>query len=262
MGITFINHASFLAEWADQRILFDPVFSKRAGPNNYLGPKRRRAPGISLDDLPPIDIVLISHNHYDHLDLDSLKRISKKFNPLIVVPLGDKAWLEKRGIRNIEEMDWWNNLETPAGVKITFVPAQHFSGRSPFDEDKSFWGGFVVQHQNTTLYHAGDTGYGPHFKEIGDRFAIDVALLPIGDYEPSWFLRHVHMGPLEAIQAHKDLGPKRSIPMHSDTFPLSSLNYGEAEKTLEEALKQDPNAAKTFKILNVGETLLWPKDKE
>lgn len=251
--ITFINHASFLIEVGNLKVLIDPVFSTRAGPLGWFGPKRRRAPGLAFEDLPAIDVVLITHNHYDHLDFRTLKALQKRFSPKIIVPVGDKAWLTQLGINNIEEMDWWQSLALGEGAQVHFVPAQHFSGRGLFDRDKSFWGGYVLEHPNLSLFHAGDTGYGHHFKEVGQRFKIDVALLPIGAYKPSWFLSYVHMNPGEAVQAHQDLGARQSYAMHYKTFCLSALNYLEAEEDLSKAL--EGKGGVSFHTLEVGESV-------
>jgi len=235
------------------------MFSTTAGPVSWLGVKRKRHPGLSLDQLPPIDIVLISHNHYDHLDLPSLKFISKQFAPKIIVPLGDKNWLEKEGLTNIIELDWWESIPLSACITVHFVPAQHSSGRGLFDRDKSFWGGFVVEHPGITFFHAGDTGYADHFKAIGERFKIDIAMLPIGAYKPSWFLQHVHMNPSQAVQAHKDIKAIKSFGMHFETFPLSALGYGEARNTLNNILKATTSAtADAFMLLQIGESYLHP----
>lgn len=250
--VTFVNHATFLAEIQGVRVLFDPIFSKRASPVGWAGPRRRRSPGIDIDNLPPIDLVVISHNHYDHLDIPTLRKLVKRFNPMIVVPLGNKKLFSKRGIKRVTELDWWGSATVGDCTKVTFVPAQHFSGRGLLDGNQTLWGGFVVQNPAATIYHAGDTGYSPHFKEIGDKFAIDIALLPIGDYRPSGFL-YYHMNPEQAVQAHKDLGAKHSFSMHSETFPLSAVNYAEPEEYLRNIVAAESNIA-PFSTLGVGES--------
>lgn len=252
-GVTFINHASFLVKLEEIHLLTDPLFSMRAGPFALFGPKRKRFPGIGFDLLPRIDVVLISHNHYDHLDLPSLKKLEALFSPLFIVPLGDKGWLMKRGLKRVVELDWWESIRLSSQTTIHFVPAQHWSGRWIFDRNKSFWGGFVVEEGDFRLFHAGDTGYGSHFKEIGRRFPIDVALLPLGAYKPQWFLKFVHMNPEEALQAHLDLKAKQSFGMHHDCLNLSSLDYLEVEKDFQEALERSPIGESTFSLLDNGE---------
>ncbi len=247
--LTFINHASFLIEIENFKIITDPIFSERASPFSWLGPKRKRAPGLSLEQLPKIDLVLISHNHYDHLDLPSLRKIEEKFSPKIIVPIGDADWLRKKGFKNVTELDW-HESESIENLEIHFVPAQHSTNRKMFDVDQSFWGGYVIKHPKAQIFHAGDTGYAGHFKEIGNKFDIDIALLPIGDYKPKDFL-YLHMGPKEAVQAHLDLRSKISFPMHYETFQLSALANLEAENELKEHLKQNPQ---NFKILQVGQS--------
>ena len=257
--LTFINHATFLAEMPNQRILFDPIFSERASPVSWAGPKRKRAPGLAINALPKIDVILISHNHYDHLDLASLKYLSKRDNPLILVPLGNKAFLTKEGIANVIEMDWWDKISLDKEVVVTFVPAQHFSGRGLFDRDKSLWGGFVVQTPRKTLFHAGDTGYSPHFSDIGEKYDIDIAMLPIGDYAPRWFLEYVHMDPIQAIKAHKDLNAKQSIVMHAETFQLSQVSYNEPQALLKE-LNDIGKKPTNFITLEIGQSIRISND--
>ena len=254
--ITFLNHATYLAEVEGKRLLFDPIFSDNAGPNSYFGVKRIRPPAVPMSELPTINYIFISHNHYDHLDLPSLKFISNRDKPLIFVPLGDKEWLEDEGISNIIELDWWQKYKINKCFTVNFVPAQHSSSRTPFDLDISLWGGYVVESPATTLFHAGDTGYAGHFKEIGNRFNIDIAMLPIGDYQPKWFLEYVHMDPKQALMAHIDLNSKQSFAMHSETFPLSTLGYNEAEKEFNAAYKAQ-KFSYPFEILEVGESVSY-----
>lgn len=255
--ITFINHATFLAEIDNKRLLFDPMFSSNAGPTSWLGVKRHRDSAVPITSLPHVDYIFISHNHYDHLDLPSIKFLSQRDKPIIFVPLGDKYWLDDQGMVNVVELDWWQEYELNKCFKVTFVPAQHSSGRTPFDRDKSLWGGYIVNAPSMTLFHAGDTGYSGHFKEISKRFSIDIALLPIGDYEPAWFLDYVHMNPKQAIQAHVDLNSKQSFGMHSETFPLSTLGYKEAEIKFNADYKI-MNVQYPFDVLDVGESKTYP----
>ena len=255
--VTFINHATFLIKIGNTRIITDPIFSTFAGPFGLIGPKRRRKPGIAINDLPKIDIILISHNHYDHLDLPSLHKIQKMYNTTVVVPLGNKEWLMNEGIKNIQELDWWEYIKMDNKLEIHFVPSQHFSGRGLFDNNQSLWGGYVIVDPLVQIYHAGDTGYSHHFTEIGKKFNIDISLLPFGAYKPQWFLQSVHINPAEAWQAHQDLNSKVSIAMHYETFPLSALHYQEAEGELQNVLSKEKVDDNQFNILEVGESYYY-----
>ena len=254
-SITFVNHATFLIQMHGINILVDPVFSKAAGPFGVFGPKRRRASGLDLKGLPPIDLVLVTHNHYDHLDMPTLKQLNALHDPEFLVPTGDRELLEAAGIKKAFELGWWDS-HPHKNLTLHFTPAKHFSGRTPFDGGKSLWGGFLIESKDINLFHAGDTAYDSHFKEIGQRFTIDVALLPMGDYKPQWFLSDVHMGPEEALKAHKDLGSPLSFGMHCETFRLSGMAYREASKTLKKLLPSTPYRGTNFKTLEVGETFM------
>lgn len=256
--ITFINHATFLIELDQLTVLTDPMFSKTAGPWTNIGANRHRPPGVALADLPKIDWVLISHNHYDHLDLPTLAALRDRDNPLIFVPLGNKKWLETQGFSRVIALDWWQMRAFDPQHRLTFVPAQHFSGRGLWDRNESFWGGYVLETPELTLFFAGDTGYGDHFKTIGARFDLDVALLPIGAYLPQWF-QYVHLTPAQAVQAHLDLKRPLSIPMHYETFRLSQVDYGVAAATLRSALNAQRVEAHEFTVLPVGGSLRWPQ---
>jgi L-ascorbate metabolism protein UlaG (beta-lactamase superfamily) len=257
-AITFINHATFLIQLKNLTILTDPIFSQRASPFNFWGPKRARAPGMDLEMLPPIDVVIISHNHYDHMDLESLKRIDGKFHPLFLVPMGDEKLLLKEGIQNVHQMDWWQ-METIKGTNIAFTPAQHWSARGLFDRYESLWGSYYIEHEHLKIYFAGDTGYGPHFKQIKDKLgAPDVALLPIGAYEPRWFMKMHHLNPEDAITAHFDLGTKYSIGMHFGTFQLTDEGREQPVQELEIARTKHDIDPDHFMILDQGETKKLP----
>ena len=253
VNVTFVNHATFLIQTSELTIIFDPMFSTTAGPNKYLGIQRRRKPGIEIDALPKIQYIFISHNHYDHLDLPSLQFIANRDNPFIFVPLGNKIFLMERGFTKVIEMDWWDKY-TPErkDTEFHFTPSQHNSGRGIFDRNKTLWGSFVVKLPEITIYHAGDTGYSTHFKDIARKFNIDLALLPIGDSEPNEFLRYMHMNPEDAIQAHIDLNSKLSFSMHSETFRLSYVDYNEPEQLLEKI--KTKLKINNFTTLDVGET--------
>src|SRR5213078_1632981 len=206
--VTFIGHATFLIQVGTISLLIDPVYSQRASPVSFAGPRRVRAPGVRFDDLPPISLVLLSHNHYDHCDLATLRALERRFHPRLVTPLGNGRLLQSAGIRDVEELDWWQSASA-APLPVTLTPAYHFSARGPFDKNRALWGGFMMTLPAASpqrIYFGGDTAYGPHFTEIRDRLGpIDLALLPIGAYEPRWFMKVVHMNPAEAVEAHLDL---------------------------------------------------------
>lgn len=231
LKITYVNHSTFLIQWNLLNILTDPVWSERVSPFSFAGPQRMRPPGLNFEELPNIDIVLLSHNHYDHLDIATVLKIEKNWSPLFIVPLGVKAYLVKKGIQNVVELDWWQ--ETQTGLKITSTPAQHFTGRGMFDRDKTLWCGFMLEHDGKKLYFAGDSGYNVFFKEIGKKFGpIDVSLIPIGAYAPEWFMSPIHVNPKQAVQIHLDVKSRKSIAMHFGTFPLADEGQGTAEKEL------------------------------
>lgn len=254
IAVTFINHASFLIQSKGLNIIIDPIYSKRASPNSYFGPKRVRPPGIPFSELPKLDIVLISHNHYDHLDIDTLKKIREKHNPLFISGLGNKEFLNSHGFKKVIELDWWEKYNYE-DVEITFLPAQHFSARSLFDRNLTLWGGFLIKLKNKKIYHMGDSGYGPHFQEIHKKIgSLDLSLIPIGSYKPRWFMKKVHMNPEEAVLAHIELDSKLTIPMHYGTFSLSDEAFNQPLEDLDAALEK--HRISNFKILECGETFI------
>src|SRR5262245_58087459 len=203
--ITFIGHATFLIQVGGFSLLIDPVYAERASPVSFAGPRWVRAPGVRFGELPDISVVLLSHNHYDHCDLGTLAALDQRFAPAYVTPLGNGRLLRSRGIRRITELDWWETGRQGATL-ITVTPAQHFSARGPFDRNRALWGGFLIEAAGRRILFGGDSGYGPHWRQIAERLGpIDVALLPIGAYEPRWFMKDIHMDPEEAVQAHVDL---------------------------------------------------------
>ncbi|KAF3363062.1 hypothetical protein PHSC3_000398 [Chlamydiales bacterium STE3] len=219
--VTLINHSSVLIQWEEMNILTDPIWSDRASPFAWIGPKRVHKPGVAFEDLPPIHLVLLSHNHYDHLDLPTLKRLNEQHHPLILTGLGNSKLLKKHHLTLVEELDWWQNHKV-GPLSISFTPAKHFSARWLWDRNDTLFGSFVISLQGKSLFFAGDSGYGPHFQEIGERFPfIKLALLPIGAFEPRWFMKFNHLSPLDALQAHQDLHAETSIAIHHSTFPLS-----------------------------------------
>src|ERR1041385_2065325 len=213
--ITFINHATALIQINGVNIITDPVYSRTVA---FIFP-RLKQPGILFENLPRIDYVLISHNHYDHLNLKTLRRLRRAHQPTIIVPKGVATYARRTGFNNIIEMNWWEGFENN-GMKVTCVPAKHFSGRTLWDRNKSVFCGYVIETRNSTVYFAGDTAYADFFKELSNRFSIDIALLPIGAYKPEWF-QSVHMNPIQAVQAFLDLRAKHLIPIHWGTFKIS-----------------------------------------
>ncbi len=258
--VTFVGHATFLIQAAAGNVLIDPVYYNRASPVAFAGPRRVRVPGVRFDDLPPISLVLLSHNHYDHCDLGTLRLLEQRFRPRVVTPLGNARLLESAGIREVEEHDWWATAST-APLPVTITPAQHFSARGPFDRNRALWGGFLIEAGGLRILHAGDSGYGPHFHDIGARLGpIDLALLPIGAYEPRWFMKDIHMNPVEAVQAHLDLAARQSIAMHFGTFQLTPEGIDDPLRELTKALQERGVAAERFRGLEVGESVLLARD--
>lgn len=226
---TFVNHSTVLIQTQGRNLLTDPIWSERASPVSFLGPKRHRQPGIAFQDLPPIDTVLISHNHYDHFDVPTLRRLLAVHKPAIFCPLGLERSLRHIGFREIYELDWWGNQALP-DMRIHCVPAQHFSSRTPFDRNRTLWCGWILEAAGGNIFCAGDTGFGNHFEAIRDRFSpIRLALLPIGAFKPEWFMGPIHMTPEQAVEAHRILDAGTTIAIHFGTFPLA--DDGEMEPT-------------------------------
>jgi L-ascorbate metabolism protein UlaG (beta-lactamase superfamily) len=258
VSITFINHATFLIQTPNLNILTDPVWSKRVSPVNWFGPKRVRQAGVEIEDLPEIDVIVISHNHYDHLDIETLKRINELFDPTVIVPIGDKELIESIGIRNVHELDWWESVLINSETRITFTPSQHSSARGLFDKDESLWGSYFIQHRERSIYFGGDGGYSTHFADIRKRMgAPEIALLGIGAYAPRSFMKVIHMEPAEAVVAHKDLGATVSIGMHFGTFQLASEGFDQPIDDLNSALEKESISRASFIILLEGETKIF-----
>lgn len=260
-ALTFINHATFLIQIQTPtklvNILTDPIFSERTSPVSFAGPKRVRPPGMSINQLPSIDLVLVSHNHYDHMDYKSLNSINEKFFPLFVVPLKNAHYLNFSKKPRVQEKGWGDFVDLPnLGLKIHILRAHHWSGRSLTDTNKALWCAFLIEAQKTTIYFAGDTGYKDHFQKTKKQFpTISMALLPIGAYEPRWFMQDAHMNPEEAVKAHLDLAPKYSIGMHFGTFPLTDEGIDQPLIDLEKA-KKSANV-NNFNVLKEGETKIF-----
>lgn len=254
LRVTFVGHATVLVQADGLNILTDPVWSERASPVAWAGPKRVRPPGIRFEDLPPIDVVLISHNHYDHLDVPTLRRLRDEHRPRFIVPLGNAALLASRGIRVAAELDWWQGVGLTRGVRVVSVPTRHFSGRGLSDRDRTLWCGYVIEGPSGAVYFAGDTAAGPHFAEVRERFGrVRLALLPVGAYLPRWFMRPVHVSPEEAVEAHLTLGARTSVAIHFGTFPLGDDGETEAVEALGRALAARGVSPEKFRVPDFGE---------
>lgn len=253
----WIGHSTYLLNNGDLTILTDPVFSKRASPFSWAGPKRLIAPAISLEELPDIDVITVSHNHYDHLDIASLKTLHKlNPNALFLVSKGDMDLLVRSGIKNVTEFLWWEDIEVK-NTLFTFTPVQHWSARGFRDRNKSLWGGWFMQSSNHTIYHAGDTGYSDDFKETRSRLGSpDFAMIPIGGYNPRWFMNYHHVNPSESIQIALDLGVPKSFGMHWGTFRLTDEDILEPAQLIDQELKKLNLADDFFRTVKPGEIIL------
>jgi L-ascorbate metabolism protein UlaG (beta-lactamase superfamily) len=255
-AITFINHASFLIRCPGALVLTDPIFSERCSPVAWAGPRRVRPPGIALRDLPRPDIVLLSHNHYDHMDLPSLREIQRRHAPGFVTTLGNAPALRHLGIVSTE-LDWWQHV-TVRGLRVTATPARHFSARTPFDRNRTLWAGFMIQTDEGQILFAGDSGMGSHWRDIRARLGPPgIALLPVGAYEPRWFMAAAHMNPAEAVQAHHDLGAHRSVGMHFGTFQLTDEAIDAPLQALTEARDAAGLQEEHFTTQGFGETRIY-----
>ncbi|MGF7175634.1 MBL fold metallo-hydrolase [Azospirillum doebereinerae] len=247
---TVVGHSTVLLQVAGLNILTDPVWSNRVGPTSWLGPRRVLAPAIPFEDLPAIDVVLLSHNHYDHLDRPTLAALAKRDNPRIVTGLKVGKAVPSN---EVTELDWWERSDLSPEVQATYVPAEHFSARGPFDRDKTLWGGFVVTTPSGTIYFAGDTGHGEHFAQIRRRFGpMTLSLLPIGAYEPRWFMAPVHIGPDEAVAAASTLESRVSVAIHFGAFPLADDGMETPLRELTQALAERPGPPIDFRVPRFG----------
>jgi L-ascorbate metabolism protein UlaG (beta-lactamase superfamily) len=229
---TLVNHSTVLLQQLGSNILTDPIWSERAGPLSWIGPRRLRKPGVSWEDLPSIDVVLISHNHYDHLDLRTLRRLADRGSSTFIVPARVARLLRSENIGPAHELDWGASLSL-SGVTIHCVPALHSSRRGIYDRNTTLWCGYVIEYRERLVYFAGDTAFGPHFRQIREKFGPPhLALLPIGAYQPRWFMSPVHMGPEEAVRAHEILAAKTSIAIHHGTFQLADEGIDTPRKEL------------------------------
>ena len=250
-ALTFIGHSTFLLQLPGLTILTDPVFSDRCSPVQWAGPRRARPPGLALTQLPQVDVVLVSHNHYDHMDLPSLRQLAGRGTPAVIGTRGNDRILRDAGFGQVTTLDWWESTMSGA-VRITATPARHFSRRGLRDGNRSLWAGFNLASDDGQVLFAGDSGAGSHWADIGERLGPpDLALLPIGAYEPRWLMAPVHMNPAEAVQAHHDLRSRRSVGMHFGTFQLTDEPIDEPERALAETGVAD------FTTLGFGETRVF-----
>ncbi len=258
LAATWIGQATFLLQTRVVNVLTDPVYSDRVGPLN-IGPHRVRAPGIAFDDLPAIDLVLLSHDHYDHCDLATLRRLWRKHAPLALTPLGNAPLLRSAGFspERIVELDWWQSHTAAPRLDITLTPARHWSNRLRGPRNGRLWGGFFLNAPGATALFTGDTAYdATMFHDIRTRLGSpDLAMIPIGAYAPRWFMKEQHCDPSEAVQIHRDLGARVSIGMHWGTFPLTDEGFDEPPRELARALATAGLAPSEFLALNSGETV-------
>lgn len=257
LRVTFVNHATLLIQMDGVNILTDPIWSKRSVA--VVGVRRRRPPGLRFADLPPIDAVLVSHNHHDHMDLPTLVRLAAAWRSAVYTGLGNARFLGRHGVPGAHDLDWWQTSAIAPGVTVTAVPARHMSGRGLFDRDRTLWCGFVVSGPSGSVYFAGDTGWGSHFAAIAAAFPeLRLALLPIGSFNPAWSMREKHIGPEDAVEAHRILGAGTSVPMHFGTFPSAEDGEFEPTDALRKALARAPDVAPHFVVLDNGDSLEVP----
>jgi L-ascorbate metabolism protein UlaG (beta-lactamase superfamily) len=251
LRVTFVNHATVLVQLAGVNILTDPIWGDIAGPTHYLGRKRHRPPGLRFEDLPPIDAVLLSHDHYDHLDVQTLQRVVRAHHPRIIAGLGMAALLRTYDIGGVTDLDWWR-WTAVRGLRVWGVPARHGCRRGMCDDDSRLWLGFLLRAPQGDVYFAGDTGYGPHFQQIADRFGAPLlALLPIAPGTPRELFAPVHLDAADAVTAARVLRARTNVPIHFGTFSQGDEGDGEAERSLREAVR--PAGSPPFVILRNGE---------
>jgi N-acyl-phosphatidylethanolamine-hydrolysing phospholipase D len=251
--VHWLGHASFLLRGAGLRILIDPIFSDYCAPFpfHFSRLKRHVPPPLALRDLPDIDVILLTHHHYDHCDLPTLRHFP--LNTTIIVAEGHRAWLEGKGFTNVRELSWWENFRM-GEVNITSTPAQHFTARSLLDRNQAHWCGWRIEGGGRNLWHAGDSGYCDVFREIGERLGpFDLSMIPIGAYAPRWFMRPMHMNPQEAVQVFQDTRTKQAIAMHWGTFTLTDEPLGEPPLLLEKALRNAGIDGESFTAGAVGQ---------
>lgn len=257
-GLWWLGHASLLLRLDGRYLLIDPVFSKRASPVSFAGPQRKTPVPLNLADLPRLDAILISHNHYDHLDSRTLRQLRRRFPDVEVrVPLGLKAWFSRRGFRHVTELDWWQQGAL-GDIRLHAVPAQHWSMRTPWDRNRSLWCGWVIEHGDVRFWFSGDTGYTETLLEIPARLgAINVAALPAGAYAPRWFMSNHHMDPQQAVQLWQQLGRPKAVPIHWGVFELADESLDMPPQELLDELQARGENVSNFIPLRIGEFLAF-----
>ena len=255
---TWVGQSTVLLRSASATILTDPIFSDRAGPLPWAGPRRAAPPGVDFAAVPKVDVILLSHDHFDHCDLPTLRMLARRDDPLAVAPLAHRPLLAGAGLRRIVELDWWQAHACAPGLDATLVPALHWCRRRPFGTNRRLWGGFMLRAGRRLVYFAGDSGYDQRlFAGIGGRFgAPDLAILPIGAYEPRWFMRSAHMNPPEAVQAHLDVRARRSIGVHWGTFQLTDEGREEPVRALAEARRLAGLSSEAFDAPPLGASVV------
>ncbi len=255
LRLTFINHATVLIQCDGLNIITDPVFSRRVSPVSFAGPRRYRPAGLDINALPPIHAILVSHSHYDHLDLRSLRQLSERDNPMIVAPLNHGAIINPVSGRPTTELSWWDSHALDSNTTATLVPQRHWTSRKPGDENQSLWGGFVVNFKSGSIYFTGDSGYGDgeHFRQAASILGpFRCALIPIGAYEPRWFMKPQHMNPAEAVMAYKDLQADYALAIHHGTFQLTDEAHDAPVIALQAALHESDVDSSAFRVIANG----------
>ena len=254
--VTWIGHATFLVQTREGNFLTDPQFSERCGPFGRLGPRRVQPPALAIADLPRIDFILLTHDHYDHCDLHSLRQLARRFAPQVIAPLAYRRLLARANLHHVVELDWWQTHTPAPGLEIALTPARHWSNRLSGTRNARLWGGFFVRHSDRAWWFAGDTGYDPQlFHDIRQRLgAPALAMIPIGAYEPRWFMAAQHCNPAEAVQIHRDVAAGTSFAMHWGAWQLTDEGRDEPVRALTEARDAAGVSADRFRVLQPGET--------
>ena len=258
LRVSNIGHATFLIQTEGLNLLTDPVWSKRASPFSFAGPKRVIDPGIAFANLPPIDLVWISHNHYDHLDLRTVNMLWKVHKPKIITPLGNDTIIQSTNRHiHVKTLDWGQSLEISKNIHFYLTPSQHWSARGIFDRNRALWGALTMTTPSGNLYFVGDSGYGDgrYFKKDKETFgSFRLAILPMGAYEPRWMMKYAHMNPEEMVKAYYDLGRPITIPSHYDVFKLTDEGFGEAKSALQKAIEKTASKERIH-VLDIGKSL-------